>query len=149
MNRSEWLQQLIFQILACPVAPNSFRRQNPSMFLIQKGFPVIFSQLWWPIEPKFSQVCYFIYKLWYTKCGPWTILFTTSVQWLEFILIFDSFLSRSMQADDILSPCPLPTELFLWNAVRVSSTLWTDTKRFQTNLKTHSAVVQLKTILEA
>ena len=33
------------------------------------GFPVIFSRLWWPIEPKFSQVCYFIYKLWYTKCG--------------------------------------------------------------------------------
>ena len=22
------------------------------------------------IEPKFSQVCYFVYKLWYTKCGP-------------------------------------------------------------------------------
>ena len=34
------------------------------------GFPVIFSRLRWPIEPKFSQVCYFIYKLWYTKCGP-------------------------------------------------------------------------------
>ena len=34
------------------------------------GFPVIFSRLWWPIEPKFSQVCYFTYKLWYTKCGP-------------------------------------------------------------------------------
>ena len=36
------------------------------------GFPVIFSRLWWPIEPKFWQVCYFIYKLWYTKCGPFT-----------------------------------------------------------------------------
>ena len=46
------------------------------------GFPVIFSRLRWPIEPKFSQDCYFIYKLWYTKCGPWTILFTESVQWL-------------------------------------------------------------------
>ena len=35
------------------------------------GFPVIFSRLWWPIEPKFSQICYFyINKLWYTKCGP-------------------------------------------------------------------------------
>ena len=34
------------------------------------GFSVIFSRLRWPIEPKFSQVCYFIYKLWYTKCGP-------------------------------------------------------------------------------
>ena len=34
------------------------------------GFPVIFSQLQWPIEPKFSQVCYFIHKLWYRKCGP-------------------------------------------------------------------------------
>ena len=34
------------------------------------GLPAIFSRLWWPIEPKFSQVCYFIYKLWYTKCGP-------------------------------------------------------------------------------
>ena len=33
------------------------------------GFPVIFSRLRWPIEPKFSQVCYFIHKLWYTKCG--------------------------------------------------------------------------------
>ena len=33
-------------------------------------FPVIFSQLRWPIEPKFSQVCYFLYQLWYTKCGP-------------------------------------------------------------------------------
>ena len=31
------------------------------------GFPVIFSRL--PIEPKFSQVFYFMYKLWYTKCG--------------------------------------------------------------------------------
>ena len=30
------------------------------------GFPVIF----FPTEPKFSQVCYFIYKLRYTKCGP-------------------------------------------------------------------------------
>ena len=28
------------------------------------GFPVIFSRLWRPIEPKFSQVFYFIYKLW-------------------------------------------------------------------------------------
>ena len=34
------------------------------------GFPVIFSRLRWPIEPKFSQVCYFLYKLWYTICGP-------------------------------------------------------------------------------
>ena len=34
------------------------------------GFPVIFSQFGWPIEPKFSQVCYFRHKLWYTKCGP-------------------------------------------------------------------------------
>ena len=34
------------------------------------GFPVIFSRLRWPIEPKFSQVCYLIYKLWYTKHGP-------------------------------------------------------------------------------
>ena len=34
------------------------------------GFPVIFSRPRWPIEPKFSQVCYFIYKLWHTKCGP-------------------------------------------------------------------------------
>ena len=33
-------------------------------------FPVIFSWLRWPIEPKFSQVCYFLYKLCYTKCGP-------------------------------------------------------------------------------
>ena len=33
-------------------------------------FPVIFSRLQWPIEPKFSQVCYFLYQLWYTKCGP-------------------------------------------------------------------------------
>ena len=30
-----------------------------------------------PIEPKFSQVCYFM--LWYTKCWTWTILFTESV----------------------------------------------------------------------
>ena len=43
------------------------------------GFPVVFSRLWWPIEPKFSQVCYFLFKLWYTKCGTWTILFTESV----------------------------------------------------------------------
>ena len=34
------------------------------------GFPVIFSRLRWPIEPKFYQVCYFIYKFRYTKCGP-------------------------------------------------------------------------------
>ena len=40
------------------------------------GFPVIFTRLRWPIEPKFSQVCYFIYKLWYTKCWPWTVLLT-------------------------------------------------------------------------
>ena len=33
-------------------------------------FPVIFSRLRWLIEPKFSQVCYFLYQLWYTKCGP-------------------------------------------------------------------------------
>ena len=46
------------------------------------GFPVIFSRLRWLIEPKFSQVCYFRYKLWYRKCDPWTILFTESVQWL-------------------------------------------------------------------
>ena len=32
--------------------------------------PIIISRLRWPIEPKFSQVCYFIYKLWYTKCEP-------------------------------------------------------------------------------
>ena len=30
------------------------------------GFLVIFSRLRWPIEPKFSQACYFIIKLWYT-----------------------------------------------------------------------------------
>ena len=46
------------------------------------GFPVIFSRLRWPIEPKFSQVCYFIHKLWYKKCGTWTTLFTESVYWL-------------------------------------------------------------------
>ena len=34
------------------------------------SFPIIFSRLRWPIEPKFSQVCYFTYKLWYTKCRP-------------------------------------------------------------------------------
>ena len=34
------------------------------------GFPVIFSRLRWPIEPKFSQVCYFIYISCDTKCGP-------------------------------------------------------------------------------
>ena len=34
------------------------------------GTPVIFSRLRWPIEPKFSQVCYFICKLWHTKYGP-------------------------------------------------------------------------------
>ena len=34
------------------------------------GFPAFFSWLWWLIEPKFSQVCYFVYELWYTKCGP-------------------------------------------------------------------------------
>ena len=34
------------------------------------GFPVIFSRLRWPIDPKFSQFFLnFIYKLWYTKCG--------------------------------------------------------------------------------
>ena len=33
------------------------------------GFPIIFSRLRWLIEPTFSQVCYFIYTLWYTKCG--------------------------------------------------------------------------------
>ena len=43
------------------------------------GFPVIFSRLQCPIEPKYPQDCYFIYKLWYTKCGTWTILFTESV----------------------------------------------------------------------
>ena len=37
------------------------------------GFPIIFSQLRWPIEPKFSRVCYFIYKLWYTKCGQYCL----------------------------------------------------------------------------
>jgi len=30
------------------------------------GFSCIFSRLRWPIEPKFSQVCCFTYKLWYT-----------------------------------------------------------------------------------
>ena len=47
------------------------------------GFPVVFSRLRWPIEPNFSQVCYLIYKFWYTKCGPWKILFTERVQWLH------------------------------------------------------------------
>ena len=46
------------------------------------GFPVIFPRLRGPIEPKFSQVCDFIYTLWYTKYGPWTILFTENVHWL-------------------------------------------------------------------
>ena len=50
---------------------------------LRVGFPVIFCRLRWPVEPKFVQVCYFIYKLWYTKCGPWAILFTKSVQWLS------------------------------------------------------------------
>ena len=40
------------------------------------------------IESKFSQVCYFIYKLWYTKCRPWTILFNESVQWLSYAMMF-------------------------------------------------------------
>ena len=34
----------------------------------KQGWVFPFSR--WPIEPKYSQVCYFIYKLWYTKFGP-------------------------------------------------------------------------------
>ena len=37
--------------------------------LFEKTLTKQLSILRWPIEPKFSQVCYFIYKLWYTKCG--------------------------------------------------------------------------------
>ena len=61
-------------------------RRNRGETCGNKG--VIFSRLRWPIEPKFSQVCYFIYKLWYTKCGPCTILFTESVQWLWVYFLF-------------------------------------------------------------
>ena len=35
----------------------------------KSGFPVIFSRLWWPIEPKFSQVCYFTY----ISCDTWSV----------------------------------------------------------------------------
>ena len=34
------------------------------------GFSLSFLPKPMTIEPKFSQVRYFIYKLWYTKCGP-------------------------------------------------------------------------------
>ena len=34
------------------------------------GFSRYFLPTPMTIWPKFSQVCYFIYKLWYTRCGP-------------------------------------------------------------------------------
>ena len=46
------------------------------------GFPVIFSRLGWPIEPKFSQVCNLYISCDTRRVGVWTILFTESVQWL-------------------------------------------------------------------
>ena len=74
------------------------------------GFPVIFSRLRWPIEPKCSQVCYFIYKLWYTKCGPWTntvyrkcpmalrssvyLIFVCFYQYLEQVLLHNDRFTR-------------------------------------------------------
>ena len=46
------------------------------------GFPVIFSRLRRLIEPKFSQVCYFINMLWYTECGSLDNTVYRIVQWL-------------------------------------------------------------------
>ena len=49
---------------------------------VRKQGWVFFSRLRWPIESKFSQVCYFIYKLWYTKCGPLDNTVYRKCQWL-------------------------------------------------------------------
>ena len=71
------------------------------------GFPVIFSWLRWSIEPKLSQVWYFIYKLWYTKCGPWTILFTESVKWLKSGRWFELHSTKQWKSHHNQGACPI------------------------------------------
>ena len=34
---------------------------------------------WWPVEPKFSQVCYFMHVLRYSKWKDWSLTITNSV----------------------------------------------------------------------
>ena len=84
------------------------------------GFPVIFSRPWWPIEPKFSQVCYFIYKLWYTKCGPWTLLFTESVQWLYAILRNFHFWYLKLESE----ATTMIKERLFFTKIRIQGFLW-------------------------
>ena len=40
---------------------------------------IIISQLWRPIELKFSQVCYFMHMLRYSKWEDWSLTITNSV----------------------------------------------------------------------
>ena len=47
---------------------------------------IIFSQLWWPIEPKFSQACYFMLMMGYTKWEHWSLIITKRVQPAHFLL---------------------------------------------------------------
>ena len=52
---------------------------NNNVFLF---FCNIFFQLRWPVEEKFSQVCYFMHMLRYTKWEYWSLTITNSVQGL-------------------------------------------------------------------
>ena len=73
------------------------------------GFPVIFSWLRWPIEPKLSQVWYFM------SCdtqsvesvGLWTILFTESVKWLKSGRWFELHSTKQWKSHHNQGACPI------------------------------------------
>ena len=57
--------------------PGAFYSYLKATILYNKG--VIFLQLWWPIEFKFSQVCYCMHMLGYTKWEYWSLTITKGV----------------------------------------------------------------------
>ena len=74
---------------------------------------IIISQLWWPIELKFSQVCYFMHICWDTpseKAGLWQLPIVSTVIKMQLSCsVFNKAILTSMSFCDISHASPKPT----------------------------------------
>ena len=126
------------------------------------GFPVIFSQLRWPIEPKFSQVCYFIHTLWYTKCWPldntvyWTYPMALSVLYVKndvhdsimvTHLCFDTPMIRHTQRFVLFIPLTITSILMGFQNIGLSEQRCIEIKRSTYNHAWHIHVHKICVVL--
>ena len=109
------------------------------------GFPVIFSRFRWPIEPRFSQVCYFIYKLWYTKCWP---LDNTVYRKCPMAVRITPYTNHPWAYGRIRANVPLPRTHFTWRLAVIHTNILRS-KRDHSMMTQHKCTVCMQTTKRA